>query len=288
LIKILFLLPLALFFWNWFIKIFIIAKLPKNYPNEVNRKLADGKKQTLVCFGDSNTHGNVSFNWVDHLSIRLQHLNVFNAGVNADLTYTLLNRIDDVIACKPDFITILIGTNDANASLADKNLQSYLSRGKILPEEKVSQKTFIKTYENIIIQLKTRTTAQIALISLPLLSEGLSFRGNTITQTYSEEIVALSKKHRIDFIDFRQSQLGLLPKNNSNKFWSYSKSKQMLLLSIFLRYTFCMSWNSISKLFSNASSPDNIHLNETSGSLLLNLVYEWIIKKKVQELHELV
>ena len=286
-IQLTFLLAILFFFWFVYINKFILAKLPKNYPNETNRKLADKKKKTLVCFGDSNTHGNVSYNWVDQLRTRFGNLNVFNAGINADLTFTLLNRIDEVIQCQPDFITILIGTNDANAFLSEKNLIRYISKGKVLPEEKINQESFRINYEIIITELKTKTKAQIALISLPLLGEDTSFRGNDITQIYSEEIKTLSTIHNIDFLDFREEQIALIPKNNSNKNWSFSKSRVMLLFSVLLHYTLQMSWDFISKLFYNTTSPDNIHLNETSGGRLLNLVYDWVLKKQAQELHEL-
>ena len=35
--------------------------IPENYPNAKNLRQIDTSKKVLVCFGDSNTHGNVSF-----------------------------------------------------------------------------------------------------------------------------------------------------------------------------------------------------------------------------------
>ena len=45
--------------------------IPENYPNPQNRQQIDASKKVLVCFGDSNTHGNVSYNWVNDLSSQL-------------------------------------------------------------------------------------------------------------------------------------------------------------------------------------------------------------------------
>ena len=38
-------------------------------------------------------------------------------GVNRDFAYNLLQRLDEVVAAPADVITVLIGTNDARASL---------------------------------------------------------------------------------------------------------------------------------------------------------------------------
>ena len=48
-----------------------------------------------------------------------------NHGVNGDLAWNGLQRLDRVIAERPDFVTILIGTNDVNATLSERNLLRY-------------------------------------------------------------------------------------------------------------------------------------------------------------------
>jgi len=51
-----------------------------------------------------------------------------NAGINSQLSYNVLQRIDQVVKCNPDFITILIGTNDAAATLNEKNAARYVKK----------------------------------------------------------------------------------------------------------------------------------------------------------------
>src|SRR6218665_1058966 len=102
------------FYWLWQK---ITTHKPESYPTQQNRQKINTSKKTLVCFGDSNTHGNVSYNWVSDLGRIFHDLQVLNAGVNSDLTYSLLQRIDDVIACQPDFITVLAGTNDVSSTM---------------------------------------------------------------------------------------------------------------------------------------------------------------------------
>lgn len=255
-----------------------IARKPKNYPDEINRQKKDLTKRTLVCFGDSNTHGNVSFDWVKRLRKIRKDLNIFNAGINADLSFTLLHRMDDVIKCEPDFICILIGTNDANARLSPENLNRYRDRGKITENDNPSLESYLSNCQEILKKLQKETKAEIALITLPLLSEDLSFEGNTISSLYSQEIVQLSQTYGTSLLDFRNLQIDLLPKDRSKIKWAYKRFRFMMNASLFIHYILLLPWNTVSKLFGNFSTTDNIHLNEHSGTLLLNLVNNWLPK----------
>ena len=88
----------------------------------------DKNKKTVVCVGNSITHGQVSYNYVNILSDRLSGdgYQFVNAGINGNLVYNVVNRLDMIIRCDPDYVTVLIGTNDVNASLSQKNSARYM------------------------------------------------------------------------------------------------------------------------------------------------------------------
>ena len=72
------------------------------------------KNDKLVCFGDSITEAPNGY--VSILQERLQPLQitVINAGVGGDKTPTALTRLTtEVIAVRPDAVSIYLGTNDA-------------------------------------------------------------------------------------------------------------------------------------------------------------------------------
>ncbi len=100
------------------------AAFPDNSPAAFLESNPDrtGKK-VVVCVGDSITHGRVSHNYVDMTAGKLSDRGfiIVNAGVNSELAYNVLSRIDEIIRCKHDYVTILIGTNDANSSLSQEN-----------------------------------------------------------------------------------------------------------------------------------------------------------------------
>ena len=79
------------------------TRLPENRPQAfLNTKSAPNQK-VVVCVGDSLTHGRVSHNYVDVLDGRFSDDYLFvNAGINSELAYNVLQRIDDIIALKPD------------------------------------------------------------------------------------------------------------------------------------------------------------------------------------------
>ncbi len=257
----------------------ITSKPDVTYPFKQIDDFGSGLK--LVCLGDSNTHGNVSFNWVKALQDKFVNWKIFNAGINADLSFTLIRRLDDVIQVNPDLITILIGTNDLNATLAESNLKRYLDRGKILPDEHPSLESFEANLEEIISELKEKTKAKIALISIPVLSEDLSSRPNIACEKFAEVIRKMARTHNLEYIPFREKQIEYLKMNPNTSVFGYAHFRMMLLVSVVFHYVFGMKYSTISRIFGNRLTPDQIHQNEISGDILVNLVSDLIEKHPV-------
>ncbi|MFD4176321.1 MULTISPECIES: SGNH/GDSL hydrolase family protein [Streptomyces] len=74
----------------------------------------------IACLGDSLTRAQFSVDYLDLLERRHPPGDVRPArfGANGDFAHNLLRRLDAVVTDPPDVITVLIGTNDARASLA--------------------------------------------------------------------------------------------------------------------------------------------------------------------------
>ena len=136
-------------------------KLPLNSPvNFLEDSAQDKNQKTVVCVGNSITHGQVSYNYVNILSERLSVVGYqfVNAGINGNLVYNVVNRLEKIIGCDPDYVTVLIGTNDVNASLSEKNSARYM-KDMGLPE-KPNAEFFRKNLKELISQLKKRTNAK--------------------------------------------------------------------------------------------------------------------------------
>lgn len=112
-------------------------------PLQIVRKLAAGKEPVrIVCIGDSITgvyyHSGSRRAYPEMLQLALQQLypqsqlSVVNAGRSGDTTTGGLKRLDrDVLAHKPQLVTIMFGMNDlVKTPVADfqKNLREMISR----------------------------------------------------------------------------------------------------------------------------------------------------------------
>ena len=67
-----------------------MQKLPFNSPDNFLRlNNTNPETQTVICFGDSITHGQVSHNYVNILVEKMSKkgFNFINAGVNGNLVY---------------------------------------------------------------------------------------------------------------------------------------------------------------------------------------------------------
>ena len=103
--------------------------------NAHNVNLVNNDKPVVVCCGDSITHGPIGYDWVSTLRKNDDSKVYINAGINADLTWNLNQRIEDIIKHDPEYITILIGTNDAIGSQPVKLIQDYYMETKGLPQK---------------------------------------------------------------------------------------------------------------------------------------------------------
>jgi lysophospholipase L1-like esterase len=88
----------------------------------------------ISCAGDSITRGQLSVDYLDLIAARHWPGDVRTErfGVDGDFAYNLLQRLDNVVAVPADVITVLIGTNDARASLPGFPVDKVMAR-KHLP-----------------------------------------------------------------------------------------------------------------------------------------------------------
>ena len=250
--------------------------IPENYPNPQNRQQIDASKKVLVCFGDSNTHGNVSYNWVNDLSSQLTDYQVFNAGINSDLTYTLLQRIDDVIACKPNFITILIGTNDVNSTMGKIMEKRYQDLGRVSKDISPNFEDFKKNYIKIIRLLKAKTQAKIAVMSLPVLGEDLAHEANQKADKYSEFVKQLATDEQLIYLPVREKQKEFLQNNPQPLKHTFEETYKLLNFSVINYYLLGKNWDEISTKHGFQLTPDNLHQNSIAGGMIRDLVKDAI------------
>lgn len=258
----------------------LIRHLPANHPNASHRQ---ANKTVVVCAGDSITHGIVSANYVDMLEQKLpaDQFQFFNAGINADLSYTLLRRLDAIIAVKPDLITILIGTNDINAALIPQALKRYQEIKRIQPDDQPSFSTYQANYRAIVQRLKTETTARIALLSLPMMSEDLDNEVNQRADQYSQFVKELAQKEGLTYLSVRETMTDWIRQHPKKLRYPYSKQYLLMNAALLKNAVMGHSWDRISTDVGQDLTFDHLHLNNRGAAMIASLIEPFILKNNV-------
>lgn len=240
---------------------------PPDYP-EYSKLNREGKP-IFIAFGDSLTQGNMSANWVNILKEKHPEIQFLNAGMNADLTYTLLTRIDEIIACQPHFISLIIGSNDLMATLTPARMKRYYGLGKIT--EDANYEGFVSNYREIIELLTTQTTAKIFVASLPPITEDFTYEGNLKADQYSETIKETAQEFGLKYIPFREKLKSNMP-NKSDQIQDFTNSDNLIRMAGLKKIFLGKSWNEIAASRKAKYMTDNIHLNDDAAEILAEMI----------------
>lgn len=230
----------------------------------------------VACLGDSITQGTFSYDWIGQLKKAhdLKDYEFLNFGKNGNLAYNACLRVDDVIAAKPDYIMVLIGTNDVNAILTPANTKRYLS-SQGLPQVPTLE-WYAENLEIIVNKLQEYTNARIALCTLPILGEDLTHEANVTVAKYNVEITRIAGLYNTELLDLNQKMADYLAANPPAQPVAPQKSLTLLAKAAFRRLVLRESWSSISQRHGLVLTTDTIHLNETSGRMLAELAISFV------------
>lgn len=259
----------------YFLYLFIMQGKPKSAPSLANIQLAHGKIK-VVCAGDSNTRGNVSSDWVAYLQGKHPNYFFFNAGINADLTFTLKRRWDEIIALQPDFVTILIGTNDINATLGEDEFKTYKDMGKLEKGERPDIVHFKDNLNFLVGRLKKETFAKIALISLPLITEDLNALTNQKVDKYNKIIQEIAEDNDIAYLPLYEKQKNYILSHQTRKNVKSASKNRLIYQSVVYHYLLKKDWNYISQKNGFQLLTDTIHQNDIAGKMIADLVEGWL------------
>lgn len=253
-------------------------KKPNNDPPSfLNKRTSLSAKKVIVCIGDSLTHGKVSYNYVDILSEILdpEGYYLINAGINSEHAYHAFQRLDDIIKCKPDFITILIGSNDANATLSEENRIRAVKKKKLptLPTDSFFRENLI----NICTKLRAKTVAKIALLSIPPIGEEFHHDAFKTATRYSQIIKEIAVKQEITYIPIHEKMTIFLENQNNQPLVSYGNNwKVVMYKGILLHFLLNRSFDDISESNGFLILTDLLHLNSKGAEIIAHSIKDFI------------
>ncbi len=245
-------------------------KLPHNNPASCMPKEIGQKR--VVFVGDSITMGTVSVNYIDLLSPRLdtEAFDFINAGVNSQLAYNVVQRLDAVIACNPDFVFVLIGTNDLNAVALPGNADAYV-HGQNLPQTP-SPEWYRENLTVIATRLREETSAEVALLSLPPLGEQVDSEVYQLSVAYSEIVKGVAANTAVSYLPLHESMTGYLNQQVGTR-QGYSENwNELVVNSMYSHFLYKQSLDKISQQNGYLLLTDSIHLNSAGAKMVVDLI----------------
>ena len=254
-------------------------KLPENNPKEfISKGGKQAGQKVLVCVGDSITHGTVSFDYVKMLRSALapKSISVVNAGINGETAWNVLKRADDIIACNPDYITILIGTNDANGSFSPVVAKRQFKDMGIpqAPDEVWFRENLTKLCET----LKSRTRARIALLSIPPIGEEPEHPAFKQARKFSAIIKDVAQKEGVTYIPLNEKLTEMLAASGHRPRFSYSPEEFIMYRSIARHFFLGQSYDKISEIHGYYLLTDSLHLNGRAAGAVAEMIEGFVVQ----------
>jgi lysophospholipase L1-like esterase len=238
------------------------------------------KMNVAVCVGDSITHGAVSCNYVDILAGResFRGYTFVNAGINGELAYNVVQRADGIIACNPSVITILVGTNDAAASLSSGNQKRYTKQMNLprLPD----RGWYRENLQLLIQKFKKETHARIAVFSLPPIGEARESVAYKRAQEYSKIVKEVALTEKTTYLPLNERMDEIIAKRGMKNTPLYDEDMYLLFKGIIQHYLFGQSYDQIALSNNALFITDTLHLNCVGAALVADMIEEFVAMER--------
>jgi lysophospholipase L1-like esterase len=231
----------------------------------------------IVCAGDSNTRGQYAVSYVQMLAERLtgHDITVAGAGVNGDCSYNLLQRLDPIIAQRPDAVTVLIGSNDAWSTLSEANARKIVKRKGLPASPTLSQ--YRENLAAIVARLRAATQAQIALMSLPVLGQDLDSPAARASEEFSEVVKATADEHGVAYLPLHERQCEYLGSSGA-KALPFPDGLAERYTSVLQHFLLHRSYDSIARRRQLVLTADFIHQNSRGATIIADLIEDFVRK----------
>jgi len=233
-------------------------------------------KHIVVCLGASMVRGQVSYNFVNLLAQRMTKdgFQFINAGVAGDQAYNVAMRLDSVIDYQPDFVIILVGTNDVTATLSPR--LSRISRLTRRFPQPPSAKFYQYNMLRIIKTLKEKTSAKIALISLPVLGEDLESIPNQRIKEYNALLKEIADGEQVSYLPVYELQEEYLGKVQQGSGRPYESGGMLSIKALARHYLLRQSFDEISRKHHFLLVTDGIHMNSRGATFIADEIESFL------------
>jgi lysophospholipase L1-like esterase len=233
-------------------------------------------KRTILFLGASIVQGRISCSFVNLLKKRLSKNEYcfVNQGVAGYESHNVLSKLGKAIAEKPDFVVMLVGTNDVMSSL-DPKLARISRKLKKIPHE-ATLEFYSENITKIIRKLKTETHPSIALASLPVLGEDLESIENSRIHEYNVELKKISESEHVAYLPVNERQREYVQKEIGGKGRKFANGTALAFKALAMHFLFFQSLDSISKKNGFLLLTDGIHQNTRGATFIADEIESFL------------
>jgi acyl-CoA thioesterase-1 len=244
----------------------------------LRRGRASGTRTLVVCAGDSFTHGVMSADYLAQLRGRLgaDGYEFVNAGINGNLAWNVMQRVDAVVACRPDAVTLLVGTNDVLATLGPPWEPMYRRQQHIPVTPTLAW--YVENLRTIIDRLRADTGARLAILDLPPLGEDLTSEINDRVREYNAALRNVAAEAGIEVLPLHDRLVALLPVGHMPPL--FEGRRGLMGSSLARRLVQRRSWDEISEAHGLALLTDHLHLNDRAAGVVADLIADWLAERQ--------
>jgi len=236
---------------------------------------------TVACVGSSSTAGKAqAFNWVGELERRPQNRRFAfrHFGIGGDLSFNVLERLPQVIDCRPRIVVVAVGNNDVLA-LASAKARRFFRVVKRLPHDP-SAAWFRENLAAIARGLKGSGRATVALCSLPPLGEDPNSEEpfqreiNRRSGQLNAMIKDIAQEESVGYIGLNEAMSAHLSSSPHRALTGFRFLP--LYRDAFRTLALQKTPDQVAKLNGWCFHSDGIHLNSRGGLILADLVQAFI------------
>jgi lysophospholipase L1-like esterase len=276
-------------------------------PSQVTRR------PVLLCLGDSITNGFVSANYTNEIPQKVadalnmeQQMNqdiatkvfqdpiwVINAGYNYVPTHVILEeKLNRMLSLHPDYILLLIGTNDI-LSIYKQSWRKEIAKINCIFDNVLTMSNLEHNIDKIISNIREASPkVEIGVCTIPPLGEDLNTSCNQLVRNANESIIKIVSQKDDEGISiihvYQQMETVLLKKKKSTTTTTVSVDNYISLFAIIspIYHIFAATyvpirWSFLSSIVGNELLTDGVHLNEHGRDIIVDLVVDWLQNRNI-------
>jgi acyl-CoA thioesterase I len=290
-----------------------MTRRPVNNPSTfvIWSRAQNRRRPVVLCLGDSLTHGTCSADFTtvlapqlcaslalplpDASAVFVDPVWVVNAGQNSITTHTIWHeRLNTALNVYPDYILLLIGTNDVQCIALGPN--SLIAR-KIVAQNALPEMPTLSTLERNLTGIlhyihEASPKVEIGLCTLPPLGEDLSSSYNQCVRNANAIIErvahsAATSDNKVSVVPLYAALEAVLEKERNKWTWPYTYFMVAALMEYPIRFVthfvagLTIPWNTLCQPFGYTVLSDGLHLNERGRDILVQVVVEWLHRKNL-------